>query len=524
MVPRMISTNPTRFRLAARFAAGPVVALAALAVGPGWQGALAAGPTACVVNTITDEVNAGSGTCDSTAGVGKVSLRSAIEAFNTSGNTGSITFNLPANSVITLTHGELHMTNGNVTITGPGARLLAVDGNKQDRVFHVGNHGTGSEVTAKISGITIQNGNTTSKTSYPAYSGGGIYNDNGVLTIDGVTITNNAASWGAAIDQEGQLTVTNSTLSNNVISGGHCGGSAMEIEVLSTHSGTAFVNVTITGNDSGACDTGGTLAISGEGANTFTNVTLSGNKGVDALEGAPPTFANSIIANQTGCGTHPTDGGSNLSSDASCGFATGSPKFDLVSTNPGLGALANNGGPTDTMALTSSSPPVDAVHNTCPPPAADQRGVPRPRGAACDIGAFEFSPLSVVSASSSCGDAAGGGQVAISGSGFLQATTVTFGGKPALSFTIVSDSQINAIAPPGSGTAPIVVTTPSGISPVTATSQCAYAAAAPALPAPAPALPAAGYGAGPSPFPPLAGALLVVAAALGGLTLVRRRR
>jgi IPT/TIG domain len=517
MVSRMISTNPTRLRLAARFAAGPVVALAALALGPGWQGALAAGPTACVVNTISDEVNAGSGTCDSTAGVGKVSLRSAIEAFNASGNTGSITFNLPANSVITLTNGELHMTNGNVTITGPGARLLAVDGNKLDRVFHVGNHGDGNEVTAKISGITIQNGNTTSKADYPAYSGGGIYNDNGVLTIDGVTITNNAASWGAAIDQEGQVTVTNSTFSNNVISGDSCGGSAMEVEADFTHSGTAFVNVTITGNDSGACS--GTLRV--QDANTFTNVTISGNKGAGgALQAEAATFANSIIANQTGsadCATAPTDGGSNLSSDASCGFAAGSPTFDLVSTDPGLGALANNGGPTDTMALTSSSPPVDAVHNICPPPAADQRGVPRPRGAACDIGAFEFSPLSVVSASSSCGDSGGGGPVTISGSGFLQATTVTFGGKPALSFTIVSDSQINAIAPPGSGTAPIIVTTPSGTSPVTATSLCAYAAAAPTLPA-------AGYGAGPSPSPLLAGALLVVTAALGGLALVRRRR
>ena len=514
----MISLHPRRHR-AAFFAAGPILALAALAAAPGSQVALAAGPTACVVNTITDQANAGSGTCDSTAGAGKVSLRSAIEAFNTSGNTGSITFSLPANSVITLTNNELHLTNGNVTITGPGARLLAVDGNKQDRVFHVGNHGTGNGVTAKISGLTIQNGNTKSKTNYPAYSGGGIYNDNGILTIDSVTITNNAASWGAAIDQEGKVTVINSTLSNNVISTSDCGGAAMEVEDDFSNTGTTFVNDTITGNDSGVCGEGGTLAIFDASA-TFTNVTLSGNKGAGgAFRGGSSTFTNSIIANQTGsadCLANPTDGGSNLSSDASCGFSAGTPKFDLVSTNPGLAALANNGGPTDTMALAATSPPVDAVHNACPPPAADQRGVQRPRGAACDIGAFEFSPLAVVSATSSCGPADGGGQVTINGSGFVGATAVTFGGKAAVSFTVVSDSQINAVAPAGTGIANIVVTTPAGTSPVTGTSQCAYT----------PNLPLAGAKVPGSPLAALTavlGAMLLLAAVVGGLVLARAR-
>jgi hypothetical protein len=59
--------------------------------------------------------------------------------------------------------------------------------------------------------------------------------------------------------------------------------------------------------------------------------------------------------------------------------------------DPGLGPLGNNGGPTQTHApLAGSSPAIDAVTGTCPPPADDQRGVARPQGPACDIGAVEL--------------------------------------------------------------------------------------------------------------------------------------
>jgi Ca2+-binding RTX toxin-like protein len=68
--------------------------------------------------------------------------------------------------------------------------------------------------------------------------------------------------------------------------------------------------------------------------------------------------------------------------------------------------LANNGGLTRTHALVSGSPAIDAVTNvdTCPPPATDQRGFPRPKdgngdgGVACDTGAFERAPITVTCA------------------------------------------------------------------------------------------------------------------------------
>jgi hypothetical protein len=67
-------------------------------------------------------------------------------------------------------------------------------------------------------------------------------------------------------------------------------------------------------------------------------------------------------------------------------------------TDPLLGALQNNGGETDTLALQPGSPSIDAGTNDgCP--ATDQRGVSRPQGSACDIGAFELVPTPPAAAS-----------------------------------------------------------------------------------------------------------------------------
>jgi hypothetical protein len=63
---------------------------------------------------------------------------------------------------------------------------------------------------------------------------------------------------------------------------------------------------------------------------------------------------------------------------------------DLPGTNPHLGPLANNGGPTDTLALLPGSPATNAA-DSAGRPATDQRGVPHPPGH-CDIGAFQLVP------------------------------------------------------------------------------------------------------------------------------------
>ena len=97
---------------------------------------------------------------------------------------------------------------------------------------------------------------------------------------------------------------------------------------------------------------------------------------------------------------HPTnstgsiaDAGHNLSSDASCTFTN---VGSLNNTDARLGPLADNGGPTLTMALLPGSPAIDAG-DTALAPATDQRGFPRPAGLAADIGAFEYGSVDAVS-------------------------------------------------------------------------------------------------------------------------------
>jgi hypothetical protein len=84
-------------------------------------------------------------------------------------------------------------------------------------------------------------------------------------------------------------------------------------------------------------------------------------------------------------GTLSSDG-HNLCSDATCGLTHAG---DKQNTDPMLGPLADNGRSTQTRALLAGSPAIDFRSSDCPPPATDQRGIARPQGARCDIGAFE---------------------------------------------------------------------------------------------------------------------------------------
>ncbi len=111
------------------------------------------------------------------------------------------------------------------------------------------------------------------------------------------------------------------------------------------------------------------------------------------------TFKNTIVANSTGgdcfgTGTFTTLG-HNIDSDKTCSLTDAN---DKPGVNPVLGPLADNGGSTQTHALLSGSPALDAGDDPAAP-ATDQRGVFRPQGGASDIGAFELGSLPVPSVS-----------------------------------------------------------------------------------------------------------------------------
>jgi hypothetical protein len=108
------------------------------------------------------------------------------------------------------------------------------------------------------------------------------------------------------------------------------------------------------------------------------------------------TLKNTIVANSPrgeNCSGSITDGGYNIEDDTSCGFSEANNS--MPSTVPLLDGdgLQNNGGPTKTISLLEGSPTINAIpestNGCCTEVTTDQRGVERPQGKGCDIGAFE---------------------------------------------------------------------------------------------------------------------------------------
>jgi predicted outer membrane repeat protein len=313
-----------------------------------------------------------------------------------------------------------------LTVIGSGASTTIIDG-----------RGVGTVVTSpstsanvKLSNVTIRNG--------VALSGGGIYNS-GELTINNSILSRNSANGDPALgggiyNNSGRVTINNSIFSGNTASNGLCnslqrlcagGGIYNQFGTLAINNST--LNGNSSANGGGILGEGGALTITNStfsgnsatkfsggaiemgvfnsrGTLTISNSTLSGNVvgggtgGAIASSSGTVTLQNSIVANTpsgTNCLGTMTSKGHNLSSDGSCNF---NGPGDLNNTDPMLGPLQSNGGPTQTMALPSGSPAIDAGNpNGCTDARGrllktDQRGMPRPdkeNTGGCDMGAYE---------------------------------------------------------------------------------------------------------------------------------------
>ena len=238
--------------------------------------------------------------------------------------------------------------------------------------------------------------------------GGGIYNS-GTLTINNSTLRGNEAlgsafrihaifGAGGGVYNLGSLTVSNSTVSGNHAldggSGGASGGGIVNGGALVVNNSTLTANYA---ESSKRSEGGGIYSTST--SPIISNNTFSGNSA--ALGGniyGSMVLQNTIVAHSAAggnCYGTMTSVGYNLSSDNTCNF---SGPGDLNNTDPTLGPLQNNGGPTQTMALLPGSPAIDAGNpNGCTDGkgnhlTTDQRGAPRPdkHSGICDIGAYEF--------------------------------------------------------------------------------------------------------------------------------------
>ncbi len=310
--------------------------------------------------------------------------------------------------------------------------------------------------------------------------GGGI-EGGGTQTIDGSTFTDNTANstggagtnglggisdgGGLRIAATGPTSLSASTFSGNVadasagagatIGGIADGGGA---NMLTNAPAMSATNLTFTANVArttagGIVSAGGLDFASNSPVITLSNATLSANTatgstdsdGGDAVLGGPNTHVENTIvtagianAGFENCEGTPTSLGHNLDSLNQCNFtATG----DLVNTDPMLGPLQDNGGPVQTFALEAGSPAIDAGANAgCP--AMDARGVLRPAGAACDIGAFEnATPAATTNAASSIAS----GSAVLHGSAFnpdLAAASARFqyGTTPAYGSTTTAET------------------------------------------------------------------------------------
>jgi len=322
---------------------------------------------------------------------GPGSLRQALAAANY-GDTIDAT---GVSGTILLTSGELQIFTDGVTINGPGAGTLAVNGNGSSRVFE--NFALGY---ITISGFTITNGRSD--------GGGGIRNSAGHpniggygLTVTNCTISGSAADYGGGI--LGSLTISNSTISGN--SARYGGG------ICNLGGGVRISNSTISGNLADV-DGGGVYNSGALGEFVFSiieNSTIGGNSasgngggiynssnGLGQIRGLA-LHSNILNAGASG-GTIFNVGrvvsvGYNLASDAGGGVLTG--PGDQINTNPLLGPLQDNGGPTFTHELLPGSPAIDAGDPTfTSPPSYDQRGCPFDRvfNGRIDVGSLEVQP------------------------------------------------------------------------------------------------------------------------------------
>ena len=325
------------------------------------------------IRRVTKPDDTNDGTCDQDC-----SLREAI-AVADSGDTIIIPI-----GTYTLTLGAELAIGTNLTLNGAGSgdtiiQAAASSADATTRVFNI----TGGVVA--IAGATIRHGRDSG-------FGGGIFNAGGTLTLT-LTLTNSTLSGntasggggsggrGGGITNFGTLTLTNSTLSGNTASGGF--GSSSFGGGIGNFGTLTLTNSTLSGNTaSGGGGSGGSGGgITNFGTLTLTNSIIAGNSGGDC-DGSTTSLGYNLIGNNTGC-----------SFTAAAGDLVGNGANPI---DPLLGPLQDNGGSTLTHALLDGSPAIDQIPAALCVVSTDQRGVLRPQGSACDIGAYELpAPASI---------------------------------------------------------------------------------------------------------------------------------
>ncbi len=359
-----------------------------------------------VVNSPNDNVVDGDGFC---------TLREAV--LNANNNGGASSDCAAGDGADTITFSVSGIISLSSRLNASDAAGLVISGAGQDVVLDGGDAngilGVTPLASLEVRNLVLQNGR--------AANGGAVDVSSGTLTVVDSIIRNNTATLvggGIRMASATAVTVTGTTIVGN--SGGQAGG-GMSLEGTTI---AVISNTTVSGNQATLVGAqGGGIFVGGGSQATLTNVTVAANVADNGIAGGrgggirnlgTVRLQNTIIANNTAslegadCTGAITSLGNNLIGDTTaCGF--GDIAGDIVDVDPALAALADNGGGRQTHALLDGSPAVDVGSNAAcaaaPVSGVDQRGIARPQGAACDIGAYEALQLSIADLAQAEGNA-----------------------------------------------------------------------------------------------------------------------
>jgi hypothetical protein len=346
------------------------------------------------------------------------------------GGNGACAFTIETSASVTLQNlaiddaqggGELSCASG-VSIASGSTAVLS-----NDLISHCG-EGISNEGTANLNNDTISNngygivgdGTTTVTQSTVSMNGViGILNDgSATATLTGDTVSSN----GQGVENDGTAILNDDTLSGN--SGRFSGGGILNLGPdASNPGGTAILtDDTISGNsaawEGGGIYNGGSMLLVADtiasntapaGGGVYADGVFNNSHGTESL-GITATIVGENTQTSGGVcdaanGGTITDDSYNLAADGSCALSTAN--HSEPNTNPLLGALSGNGGPTQTMEPSyfgngGTGPAIDkipsgttvGIAHLCP--STDQRGIARPQGPECDIGSVEDALPSVI--------------------------------------------------------------------------------------------------------------------------------
>jgi uncharacterized repeat protein (TIGR01451 family) len=284
----------------------------------------------------------------------------------------------------------------------------------------LGAAGSGGGMFVAGGAVTLSNDTLSENNAIGGIGGNG----GGSIAIAGGGGAGGSGSGGGVDVAGGTVTLINDTLSDNNAKGGIGGNGANGgIPAITTANGTHYSGGNGSNGGGGGNGMGGGLYVASGSKTILANSLIAVNtvkvgRGGFAGKGGTNGTYTAPFGNpgSSGSTSAPDVSGTVTSSDHDLiGDGTGSnltngTNSDQVGTssspiNPKLGSLQDNGGPTQTMALWTGSPAIDAGDNNAVPAATDQRGYGRIAGNAIDIGAYEYGAMPAFSDLSISGNA-----------------------------------------------------------------------------------------------------------------------